>query len=123
MAQTAQSPTAQVSPRHWPPRLLVPPQLVLQQLATALMAGETPDDETAARLRALIASTAERWARRISRAGSLEEKDVDLIAEALAVPTERVAAWAASYQDKELTESGLCQSLTQLGMNTGGMTP
>ena len=84
---------------------------------------ETPDDETAARLRALIASTAERWARRISRARTIEEKDVDLIAEALAVPTERVAAWAANYQDKELTEGGLCQSLTHLGMNTEGMNP
>ena len=93
------------------------------QEAPAQEASEPPDDETAARLQALITSTAERWARRISRAGRIEEKDVDLIAEAFAVPPERVAAWAAGSKDAELTEVGLCQSLTQLGMNTEGMNP
>jgi hypothetical protein len=96
-------------PKRWKPR--------------AQEASEPPDDETAARLRALIASTAERWARRISRAGGIEEKDVDLIAEALAVPPERVAAWAAGSKGTDLTEVGLCQSLTQLGMNTEEMNP
>ena len=91
--------------------------------APAQEASEPPDDETAARLRALIASTAERWARRISRAGGIEEKDVDLIAEAFAVPPERVAAWAAGSKGTDLTEVGLCQSLTQLGMNTEEMNP
>lgn len=75
---------------------------------------EPKDDETAARFRALVASTSARWARRISRAGTIESKDVDLIAEALAVPPERVAAWAQNTVPMNETE--LTESLTTLGM-------
>ena len=75
---------------------------------------EPKDDETAARFRALVASTSARWARRISRAGAVESKDVDLIAEALAVPPERVAAWAQT--SVPMTEIELTESLTTLGM-------
>ena len=73
------------------------------------------EDEVAARLRVLIASTADRWARRISRAGAIEAKDIVLIAEALAVPEPKVARWAE--QQIRLDESSLRRSLTQLGMN------
>lgn len=75
---------------------------------------EPTDDETAARFRALVASTSARWARRISRAGAIENKDVELIAEALAVPTERVAAWAQT--SVPMNEAELTESLTTLGM-------
>ena len=75
---------------------------------------EPNDDETAARFRALVAATSARWARRISRAGAIENKDVDLIAEALAVPPERVAAWAQNTVP--MNEAELTESLTTLGM-------
>ena len=75
---------------------------------------EPKDDDTAARFRALVASTSARWARRISRAGAIENKDVDLIAEALAVPPERVAAWAQT--SVPMNETELTESLTSLGM-------
>ena len=49
-----------------------------------------PVDETAARFYALVSNTAARWARRISRAGAVKEKDIAQIAEALAIPAVRV---------------------------------
>ena len=73
-----------------------------------------PSDEAAARLRALIDSSAERWARRIARAGRVEEKDLALIAQSLAVPLDRVSAWAMASVSME--EAQLCQSLKSLGM-------
>jgi len=73
-----------------------------------------PSDEAAARLRALIDSSAERWARRIARAGRVEEKDLALIAQSLAVPLDRVSAWAMASVSIE--EAQLCQSLKSLGM-------
>ena len=78
-------------------------------------ATQTAEDEVAARLRVLIASTADRWARRISRAGAIEAKDIVLIAEAFAVEEAKVARWAE--QQVRLDESSLRRSLTQLGMN------
>jgi HK97 family phage portal protein len=73
-----------------------------------------PSDEAAARLRALIDSSAERWARRIARAGRVDEKDLALIAQSLAVPVDRVSVWA---QDSvSMDEPHLCQSLKSLGM-------
>ena len=71
-------------------------------------------DEAAARLRALIESSAERWARRIARAGRVEEKDLTLIAQSLAVPLEQVRVWAKL--STSLEEAQLCQSLKSLGM-------
>jgi len=76
---------------------------------------EPAKDEMATRLRALIAVTADRWARRISRAGRIDAKDLALIAEALAVPESQVAHWAE--QQTQLDESSLRHSLTQLGMH------
>ena len=73
-----------------------------------------PSDEAAARLRALIDSSAERWARRIARAGRVEEKELALIAQSLAVPLDRVSVWAMASVSME--EAQLCQSLKSLGM-------
>ena len=73
-----------------------------------------PSGEAAARLRALIDSSAERWARRIARAGRVEEKDLALIAQSLAVPLDRVSVWAMASVSME--EAQLCQSLKSLGM-------
>ena len=78
---------------------------------------EPAEDATEARVRALVASTALRLARRISRAGTVEDKDIALIAEALAVPEANVARWVAEHKTRPLTEAALCQSLTELGMN------
>ena len=72
------------------------------------------NDEAAARLRALIDSSAERWARRIARAGRVEEKELALIAQSLAVPLDRVSVWAMASVSME--EAQLCQSLKSLGM-------
>ena len=72
------------------------------------------NDEAAARFRALIDSSAERWARRIARAGRVEEKDLALIAQSLAVPLDRVSVWAMASVSME--EAQLCQSLKSLGM-------
>jgi HK97 family phage portal protein len=71
-------------------------------------------DEAEARLRALIDSSAERWARRIARAGRIEEKELALIAQSLAVPLERVSDWAKT--SFSMDEEHLCQSLKSLGM-------
>jgi len=73
-----------------------------------------PSDEAAARLRALIDSSAERWARRIARAGRVDEKDLALIAQSLAVPVDRVSIWAQA--SVSMDEPHLCQSLKSLGM-------
>ena len=73
-----------------------------------------PSDEAAARLRALIDSSAERWARRIARAGRVDEKDLALIAQSLAVPVDRVSVWAQACVSMD--EPPLCQSLKSLGM-------
>jgi len=73
-----------------------------------------PSDESAARLRALIDSSAERWARRIARAGRVDEKDLALIAQSLAVPVDRVSVWAQA--SVSMDEPYLCQSLKSLGM-------
>ena len=73
-----------------------------------------PSDEAVARLLALIDSSAERWARRIARAGRVEEKDLTLIAQSLAVPLEQVSDWAK--KSTSLEEAKLYQSLKSLGM-------
>ena len=70
--------------------------------------------EPSGRMRALIAGAADRWARRLSRNGAIEPKDITLIAEALAIPEPQVAAWAQTQQDLE--ESSLRLSLIKLGM-------
>ena len=74
-------------------------------------------DEVApvARFRALVACAADRWARRLSRAGAIEDKDIALVAQALAVPELQVQRWAQEQQDLE--ESSLRLSLIKLGMN------
>jgi hypothetical protein len=74
-------------------------------------------DEVApvARFRALVACAADRWARRLSRAGVIEDKDIALVAQALAVPESEAQLWAQEQQDLE--ESSLRLSLIKLGMN------
>ena len=73
------------------------------------------DDTAAARLSAMVASAAERWARRISRAGTIDDKDIALIAEALAVSPDRAAAWAHAISAKPINEAELTHSLIALG--------
>jgi HK97 family phage portal protein len=76
---------------------------------------EPNDDEAAARARALVATSAARLARRISRAGAIVDNDIALIADALAVPVPRVAQWAQN-SNLPMTEAALNQSLISLGM-------
>jgi len=76
------------------------------------------DDTAAARLSAVVASAAERWARRISRAGTIDDKDIALIAQALAVSKTSAAAWAHANSTKlehPIDEAELTQSLIALG--------
>ena len=79
-------------------------------------AAEPQDDDAMAKVRALVATSAARIARRLSRAGTIGDSDIALIAEALAVPLERAAAWADSSIDVALTETELTESLITLGM-------
>ena len=78
-------------------------------------ANVNPDDAAATRFRALVASGAERWARRIVRAGRVEQKDIALIAESLAVSPDRAAAWAHTISANPIDESALTESLITLG--------
>lgn len=80
---------------------------------------QVPADEQAlARLRAVLTSAADRWARRISRSGAIDEKEIGLIAEALAVPMADAERWAQEQDGRDLSEPDLCRSLIQLGMNS-----
>jgi hypothetical protein len=79
---------------------------------------EPVDEQARARLRAVLASAAERWARRISRSGAIDEKEIGLIAEALAVPVADAERWAQEQDGRDLSEPDLRQSLIQLGMNS-----
>jgi HK97 family phage portal protein len=78
---------------------------------------EPIDEGASARFRAVVACAADRWARRISRSGVIDDKEVGFIAEALAVPLASVQRWAQEQQGRDLSETNLRQSLTQLGMN------
>ena len=78
---------------------------------------EPDDDETSARVRALIASSAARLARRIHRAGRVGENDIALIADALAVPVDYVNDWAQALGDAPLAEAELTDSLISLGID------
>ena len=78
-------------------------------------ATESKDDEAAARVRALVATSAARLARRLSRAGAIGDNDIALIADALAIPVASVAQWAQD-SNMPMTESALNQSLISLGM-------
>ena len=68
--------------------------------------------------RAVLASAADRWARRISRSGAIDDKEIGLIAEALAVPVSVAEKWAQEQDGRILSEPDLRQSLIQLGMNS-----
>ena len=74
-----------------------------------------PAEETSARFRALLASSAERWARRIVRSGGVEHKDIALIAESLAISPDRAAAWADTIGANQNDELALTASLMTLG--------
>jgi HK97 family phage portal protein len=78
-------------------------------------AAQPLDDEAAARLYALVASSAARLARRISRSGAIADNDMVLVADALAISLDRVKQWAQSAGDKPLTEAELTESLISLG--------
>jgi hypothetical protein len=67
---------------------------------------------TDARLARLLSAQAARLARRISRAGSIDAKDIEIVSEALAVPTVKAWAWATTTK---LDEASLVVSLEQLG--------
>ncbi len=73
-------------------------------------------NDSHARFSALVASTAARWARRISRAGSVADKDIALIAEALAVSTDLVTTWTHTVATQPMSEAALTESLISLGM-------
>ncbi len=75
------------------------------------------DDALSARLHAVVACAADRWARRISRSGEIDDKDIEFVAEALALPLASVERWASEQNGQELTEADLRQSLIQLGVN------
>lgn len=53
---------------------------------------EAPDAN--ARLQAVLRSQAHRMARRVAKVGAVDDREAQVIAEALAVPVERVIAWA-----------------------------
>ena len=75
-----------------------------------------PADDTAAnRVRALVASSAARLARRIHRTGTIGDNDVALIADALAVSVVRVADWAHATCATPMLEAELTESLISLG--------
>ena len=76
-----------------------------------------PDEQPTARVQALVASAAQRWAKRISRSGVIEDKDIALIAEALAVSLPKAQCWADAQNGRELGEADLCASLNKLGSN------
>ena len=75
-----------------------------------------PNDDAIAKVRALVATSAARLARRLGRAGTIGDNDIALIAEALAVPLERAAAWADASINVAMTEAELTESLITLGM-------
>ncbi len=78
---------------------------------------EPMDEQASTRFHAVITSAAERWARRISRSGVIDEKDITLIAEAFAVPLSSAERWAGEQHGQQLAEADLRNSLTHLGMN------
>lgn len=69
----------------------------------------------ATRFRALIASSAASLTRRIHRAGTIADNDVALIAEALAVPLNRVTEWAHATCAEPMLETELTESLISMG--------
>jgi hypothetical protein len=81
---------------------------------------EPAEDESVARLNgrfnALVQTTSERLARRISRSDHLAEKDILLISQALAVPLDQVQLWASQI-DEPLDQKQLTESLISLGQN------
>ena len=75
-----------------------------------------PTNEDAnARIRSLVHANASRLARRLSRAGGINDKDLALIAQALALPLSRVIQWSQATHDMALQEPELTQSLITLG--------
>lgn len=79
-----------------------------------------PEEDLNTRFQLVLASAADRWARRISRSGLINDKDIELIAEALAVPLAAVQQWAAEQDGQTLDERDLSQSLNKLGTNPKG---
>ena len=75
---------------------------------------EPPRDtsEPDARLARVLSATANRFARRLSRAGTINTKDIELVSEALAVPFDQAWHWATTT---DLDEASLVTSLKKLG--------
>ena len=84
--------------------------------APAQESSEPAEDEASARFRAVLASQAGRIARRITRAGAIDDRDIELIAECMALPQARVTAWAVEQAAAPLSETGMADSLISLGM-------
>ena len=78
------------------------------------------DDEPAARLRAMIRSSAGRVARRIQQARSVGDKEVELLAETMAVSLATAVAWRDSIAGREMTEIELTASIEQLAPSLRG---
>jgi HK97 family phage portal protein len=76
-----------------------------------------PEPADAARLDALISSTANRWARRLAKSKQLDAKDRALLSDAFALPIAKVDEWAARIDLASLTEQDLSGSLIELGKN------
>ena len=97
-------------------RLINDADPVAQSKEPAPAAQPNPADEDAnARIRSLVHANASRLARRLSRSGPMSDKDLALIAEALALPLSRVRQWSRATHDMALQEPELTQSLITLG--------
>jgi HK97 family phage portal protein len=92
------------------------PLNMVEEHAAEDLEGDAEPVEPSARVRTLVASSAARLARRISRAGAIADSDIALIADALAVPIDRVTKWALAATDVAMTEAALTESLISLGM-------
>jgi hypothetical protein len=68
------------------------------------------------RFRMLVASNANRLARRIAKKGSIGTNEIGLISQAFGLDATHVSAWA-QQQVLPLQEDALSASLIQLGMN------
>jgi hypothetical protein len=74
------------------------------------------DQDMSLRFRMLVASNANRLARRIAKKGAIGTNEIGLISQAFGLDATHVSAWALQ-QFLPLQEDALSASLTQLGMN------
>ena len=74
------------------------------------------DHELSLRFRMLVQSTSSRLARRIAKKGSIDVKEIELIAQSFGFDTAYVETWA-EQQTRPLLEKPLTESLIQFGLN------